>query len=48
MICSLLNKSADKWLCTKKGVEEFFSHPWLWDLNPKDLYEKKIKAPFIP
>ena len=48
MICKLLNKASDKRLCTKLGVEEFFSHPWLKDIDPKLLYEKKIKAPFIP
>ena len=48
LICKLLNKQADKRLCTKYGVEEFFNHPWLKEIDPKMLYEKKYKAPFIP
>jgi len=34
MICKLLNKSADKRLCTKKGIEEFFGHPWMKEIDP--------------
>jgi len=31
-----------------RGASEVKEHPWLKDYNWKDLYEKKIKAPFIP
>ena len=48
VICKLLNKHADKRLGSKGGVEEVFSHPWFWEINPELLYRKEIKAPFMP
>ena len=32
----------------KNGIEEIKNHPWLKFFNWKDLYLRKIKAPFIP
>lgn len=48
IICKLLNKHADKRLGTKGGVEEVFSHPWFWDINPEDLFFHWIPPPFKP
>ena len=30
------------------GPNELKSHPWLKDMQWKELYEKKLVAPFIP
>jgi serine/threonine protein kinase len=30
------------------GPSEVKTHPWLADINWTDIYEKRIKAPFIP
>lgn len=30
------------------GINELYDHPWFKEFNWKDLYERKLKAPFIP
>ena len=47
-INQLLQRQPHKRLGYKGGINEIKKHPWLKDINWKDLYNGKINAPFIP
>ena len=44
----LLQRQASKRLGYKDGVNEIKKHPWLKDIDWKDLCNHSIKSPFIP
>ena len=44
----MLQRQASRRLGYKRGINEVKKHPWLKDINWKDLYNGLVNAPFIP
>ena len=47
-INQLLQRQASRRLGYRGGISEVKKHPWLKDINWKDLYNGKVNSPFIP
>ena len=48
LINKLIQKQPNKRLGYSGGINEIKKHPWFKDINWKELYNFKLKAPFIP
>ena len=48
LINKLIQKNPNKRLGSSGGINEIKKHPWFKDINWKELYNFKLKAPFVP